>query len=115
MPLSVLILAAGKGTRMNSNYPKVLHHVGNIPMIYYSIDLAQKLNAKNIGVVISEKAVEIRNFIKRLSKKIDLIVQSKQLGTGHAILLAKKFEKKYNNGFLQILKRFQILEIREIK
>ena len=43
MPLSVLILAAGKGTRMNSNYPKVLHNVGNIPMIYYSIDLAQKL------------------------------------------------------------------------
>ena len=94
MPLSVLILAAGKGTRMNSNYPKVLHNVGNIPMIYYSIDLAQKLNATNIGVVISEKAVEIRNFIKRLSKKIDLIVQSKQLGTGHAILSAKKFEKK---------------------
>ena len=94
MPLSVLILAAGKGTRMNSNYPKVLHNVGNIPMIYYSIDLAQKLNATNIGVVISENAVEIRNFIKRLSKKIDLIVQSKQLGTGHAILSAKKFEKK---------------------
>ena len=94
MPLSVLILAVGKGTRMNSNYPKVLHNVGNIPMIYYSIDLAQKLNATNIGVVISEKAVEIRNFIKRFSKKIDLIVQSKQLGTGHAILSAKKFEKK---------------------
>ena len=71
MPLSVLILAAGKGTRMNSNYPKVLHNVGNIPMIYYSIDLAQKLNATNIGVVISENAVEIRNFIKRFSKKIE--------------------------------------------
>ena len=94
MPLSVLILAAGKGTRMNSNYSKVLHHVGNIPMIYYSIDLAQKLNATNIGVVLSEKALEIRSFVKGLSNKIDLFVQSKQLGTGHAILSAKKFEKK---------------------
>ena len=53
MALSVLILAAGKGTRMNSNSPKVLHHVGNIPMIYYSINLAIKSKDKNIGIVIS--------------------------------------------------------------
>ena len=94
MPLSVLILAAGKGTRMHSNYPKVLHHVGNIPMINYSIELAKKVNANNIGIVISKKALEIRSFITELSNDIDLIVQSKQLGTGHAILSASDFEKQ---------------------
>ena len=94
MALSVLILAAGKGTRMNSNSPKVLHHVGNIPMIYYSINLAIKAKAKNIGIVISKDATEIKNFIKSLSINIKLFVQSNQLGTGHAILSAKEFETK---------------------
>ena len=68
MALSVLILAAGKGTRMNSNSPKVLHHVGNIPMIYYSINLAIKAKAKNIGIVISKDATEIKNFIKSFQR-----------------------------------------------
>ena len=43
MPLSVLILAAGKGTRMNSNYPKVLHNVGNIPMEDITLDTTCKM------------------------------------------------------------------------
>ena len=79
---------------MNSNSPKVLHHVGNIPMIYYSINLAIKAKAKNMGIVISKDATEIKNFIKSLSINIKLFVQSNQLGTGHAILSAKEFETK---------------------
>ena len=93
MALSVLILAAGKGTRMNSNSPKVLHHVGNIPMIYYSINLAIKAKAKNIGIVISKDATEIKNFIKSLSINIKLFVQSNQLGTGMQFY-RKEFETK---------------------
>ena len=101
MALSVLILAAGKGTRMNSTNPKVLHHVGNIPMIYYSIQLAQKAKVKKIGVVISKDSFEIKNFIKSLSADIQFFVQSNQIGTGNAILSAKEFETK--SGDLIIL------------
>ena len=101
LPLSVLILAAGKGTRMNSNYPKVLHNVGNIPMIYYSIDLAQKLNATNIGVVISEKAVEIRNFIKLLPESISLakILYLASIGLSYSSIIFAQFP---NSGYLLV-------------
>ena len=47
MILSVIILAAGQGTRMNSDIPKVFHEVGNYPMICHVLDLSQKLKAKS--------------------------------------------------------------------
>ena len=47
MILSVIILAAGQGTRMNSEIPKVFHEIGNYPMIFHVLDLSQKLKAKS--------------------------------------------------------------------
>ena len=47
MILSVIILAAGQGTRMNSDIPKVFHEVGNYPMICHVLDISQKLKAKS--------------------------------------------------------------------
>ena len=54
MILSVIILAAGQGTRMNSDIPKVIHEVGNYPMICHVLDISQKLKAKCTTVVISK-------------------------------------------------------------
>ena len=59
MILSVIILAAGQGTRMNSYIPKVFHEVGNQPMIYHVLDLSQKLKAKSTTVVISKKLEDL--------------------------------------------------------
>ena len=59
MSLSVVILAAGKGTRMFSDYPKVLHKLANRPLLQYVIDTAKKLNPENIIVVIGYKSKEV--------------------------------------------------------
>ena len=54
MDLSVIILAAGKGTRMNSLKPKVFHEVANYPMLYHVIDSAMALSPYSCNLVISE-------------------------------------------------------------
>ena len=61
MILSVIILAAGQGTRMNSDIPKVFHKIGNHPMIFHVVDLSQKLKAKSTTLVISKKLDNLIN------------------------------------------------------
>ena len=66
MILSVIILAAGQGTRMNSDMPKVFHEVGNYPMICHVLDISQKLKAKSTTVVISNKLKNYKNCYQPL-------------------------------------------------
>ena len=53
MSLSIIVLAAGKGSRMLSSKPKVLHEVGNYPMLYHVLDACNSLKKININLVIS--------------------------------------------------------------
>ena len=83
MSLSIVILAAGKGTRMFSEKPKVLHNLAGKPMLQYVIDIAKKLNAESINVIVGHKAESVE---KTLSKeKVNWILQKSQLGTGDAV------------------------------
>ncbi len=82
--ITPIILAAGKGSRMFSNLPKVLHPIGGKPMLGHVIDTARKLNPKNILVVIGHGAKNIEeNFESDTS--IKWVLQKEQLGTGHAV------------------------------
>ena len=63
----ITILAAGKGTRMNSEIPKVLHTVNNKAMIDYVIDTASKLNPEKIFVIVCFKKEEVINHINNSS------------------------------------------------
>ncbi len=68
MTLSVVILAAGKGTRMFSNKPKVLHKLSNQPLLQYVINTVKQLKPLNINVVVGYKSEEIKkNFRKMMS------------------------------------------------
>ena len=84
--LAVVILAAGKGTRMNNpEVAKVMYEIESKPMVEYVADLASKLGASRILIVVGwQKQMVIDHFAK-LSYKIEFIEQIKQLGTGHAI------------------------------
>ena len=85
MILSVIILAAGQGTRMNSEIPKVFHEVGNYPMIFHVLDLSQKLKAKSTTVVISKKLSRYKTLLLSKYKHIKFCYQNNQLGTAHAV------------------------------
>jgi bifunctional UDP-N-acetylglucosamine pyrophosphorylase/glucosamine-1-phosphate N-acetyltransferase len=99
MSLSVVILAAGKGTRMRSSLPKVLHKVADKPMVSHVIDAARQLNAKNIYIVYGFGGEVLKATITNNSKSDDLtfIEQKEQLGTGHAVDMASPFIKDDEN------------------
>ena len=91
--LSVVILAAGQGTRMRSSLPKVLHPVGGRPMLAHVMDAVSDAFSERIAgrihVVIGYGAERVRHAFHEAS--VNWIVQKKQLGTGHAVMLAAPF------------------------
>lgn len=86
MTTEVVILAAGKGTRMRSELPKVLHQLAGKPMVGHVIDTAKKIQAGAIHVVIGHGAEQVQqNFA---DADLHWAIQSEQLGTGHAVAQA---------------------------
>lgn len=83
MSLNVVILAAGRGTRMCSQVPKVLHPVGGVPMLTHSINTARQLNATQINVVYGYGGQLLQSSIA--DDDINWCRQNDQLGTGHAV------------------------------
>ena len=84
--LETLILAAGKGTRMRSKLPKVLHKVGGKPMLQHVIDAARGAGSSREVVVIGSGA----KLVKQTITGVEFVLQEEQLGTGHAVLSAKE-------------------------
>jgi bifunctional UDP-N-acetylglucosamine pyrophosphorylase/glucosamine-1-phosphate N-acetyltransferase len=96
--LNVIILAAGKGKRMISSTPKVLHKILDKPMIYYIINEVKKINPANIFVITGFAHETLESYLKDNFPEVKIIYQEKQLGTGHAILLTKRFyEENWGN------------------
>ncbi len=85
--LAVVILAAGKGTRMKSDLPKVLHPLAGRPLLAHVLDLAQCLEAGRVVAVVGHQAERVQEtFAGRPNLRFAL--QQPQLGTGHAVLCA---------------------------
>jgi bifunctional UDP-N-acetylglucosamine pyrophosphorylase/glucosamine-1-phosphate N-acetyltransferase len=85
-PLHIVILAAGKGTRMKSELPKVLHHVGGEPMIGHVLKTGGAFGPASTTVVVGHMADKMR---AALDASIQTVVQEPQLGTAHALLQAE--------------------------
>ena len=84
--LNILILAAGKGTRMNSDIPKVLHELNGQTMLEHVLHQAKLLKPKKIFILINKSMV----FVKKKFPKENFVIQSSQLGTGHAVQIFLK-------------------------
>ncbi len=95
----LLILAGGKGTRMNSPLPKVLTPVNGIPMLSRLITTVSKA-VDGLSIVIGHKGKDV---IKVIGKEFNYIWQKEQLGTGHAVLSAKDILKKKKIKTLVVL------------
>ncbi|MBN2865277.1 MAG: bifunctional UDP-N-acetylglucosamine diphosphorylase/glucosamine-1-phosphate N-acetyltransferase GlmU [Thiotrichales bacterium] len=83
MSLKVVILAAGKGTRMRSQLPKVLQPLAQKPLLQHVIDTAECLNSKSIITVIGHGADSVKSRVK--GEHLSFVMQEQQLGTGHAV------------------------------
>jgi len=83
MTFSVVILAAGKGTRMKSSLPKVLHPIGGKPMVQHIVDTVKKLGATNIHVVYGHGREQLQHKLSH--NNLSWCLQEQQLGTGHAV------------------------------
>ena len=91
MKRKTVILAAGKGTRMPGDKPKVLYTLASKPLIGYSIETAQALNAENIIVIVGYQRELVTDKIKPLG--VQTAIQDPQLGTGHALMQAEPLLK----------------------
>ena len=87
--LSVVILAAGKGTRMYSDLPKVLHPIAGKPMVKHVIDTAKQLGARNIHLVYGHGGDLMQQRLA--AEPVNWVLQTEQLGTGHAMQQAAPF------------------------
>lgn len=83
MSLNVVILAAGQGTRMRSQLPKVLHQVGGKSMLTHTISTAEELGADRIIVIYGHGGEQVQKEIN--NNKIEWVEQKERLGTGHAV------------------------------
>lgn len=97
MDLAAVILAAGKGTRMKSKLPKVLHHVCGSTMLSYVIDAAEGAGVKKIIVVVGYGA---DNVAREVEGRAQVAHQAEQLGTAHALLQAGPFLSDFKGRLL---------------
>ena len=89
--IRIVILAAGHGTRMKSELPKVLERVKGKPMIKYLLEAVRKSGIKSKPVIVV--GYEKEKVIKELGSDYDYVIQEKQLGTGHAVMVAREILK----------------------
>lgn len=83
MTLTTIILAAGKGTRMRSELPKILHRVAGRPLLEHVYDTSKQLADNRVNIVYGHGAEQVRNHLSYLNAQ--WIEQVQQLGTGHAV------------------------------
>jgi bifunctional UDP-N-acetylglucosamine pyrophosphorylase/glucosamine-1-phosphate N-acetyltransferase len=86
-PLHIVVLAAGKGTRMRSERSKVLHRLAGQPLIEHVIGASRTLHPASVTVVVGHQAEAVKAALAR--EQCDFVLQEPQLGTGHALLQAE--------------------------
>ena len=116
--LSIIILAAGKGTRMNSDLPKVLHKVKNKSMIEHVIYQSENLNPDKSIVVVGYKHELVREHLKRMN--LTFAMQEVQKGTAHAVMQCYDLLKDFNgctlilSGDVPLIKSKTLKDLYEI-
>ncbi len=88
-PIAAVILAAGKGTRMRSARPKVLHEIGGRPMLHHAMAAASALVPERMAVVVGHGGAAVAAAARVFGPDVHVAVQEPQQGTGHAVLAAR--------------------------
>ncbi|MBR6099463.1 bifunctional N-acetylglucosamine-1-phosphate uridyltransferase/glucosamine-1-phosphate acetyltransferase [bacterium] len=101
MDIKSVILAAGKGTRMKSDTPKVLHEIYGKTLLGYVLDNVKNITNENF-VIVGHHAEEVEEFVKKNYDNAKTVLQSPQLGTGHAVSMVCPYLENYD-GLVLIL------------
>ena len=91
MPTHLIVLAAGEGTRMASETPKVLHEIGGAPMIAHALGTVASEDGGKSAVVVGSGAETVSDAIRSIDPEVAIFEQVERLGTAHAVLAAKEF------------------------
>jgi len=102
MTLHIVILAAGQGTRMRSDLPKVLHRLAGKPMLAHVLDTVRKLLPERITVVVGHGADQLRAVFAD-AQDVTFVHQAQQLGTGHAVAQALEKDARDQPGTTLVL------------
>lgn len=89
MAVALIILAAGKGTRMQSDLPKVLHKIAGAPLLVHAMRAGASVEPDRTIVVAGHGAAKVEAAARAHSDEVDVVLQTEQLGTGHAVAQAK--------------------------
>ncbi len=87
--ISVVVLAAGRGTRMRNDVPKVLHPLAGTPLIVHVLDAARRLGATSVVTVLSPRMEDVAGEVEKALPGTSVVVQDPPLGTGHALAAAR--------------------------
>ena len=89
MPTALIVLAAGQGTRMNSELPKVLHQLAGYPLFAHALAAARALEAEKTVLVVGHGGEQVRAAAQALDEDVIIVEQQEQLGTGDAVKQAR--------------------------
>jgi len=109
---AVILMAAGKGKRMKSNLPKVLHNLAGKPILNYVFDTVDQLEVKRKILIVGYKSNKIRELI---GDKIEYVEQKEQLGTAHAVLQTKKLLSDFKGDVLILSGDVPFLTVKTLK
>ncbi|WP_323009106.1 bifunctional UDP-N-acetylglucosamine diphosphorylase/glucosamine-1-phosphate N-acetyltransferase GlmU [Paracoccus sp. (in: a-proteobacteria)] len=84
-PVALIVLAAGQGSRMQSDLPKVLHWLGGVPLVAHALAAGRTLEPEAVVVVAGHGAEAVGKAVAKLDPEAQLALQEQQLGTGHAV------------------------------
>ena len=98
MSVALVILAAGKGTRMQSELPKVLHHLAGMPMLGHVINTGNSISPARMIIVTGHGAQAVETFAKDFNKNVETIVQPEQLWKCYYSLWRRSTFKVFNFG-----------------
>lgn len=100
-PLAVVIMAAGKGTRMKDpTKAKVMFEIDGKPLIHFVIELAQRLHAQRIISIVGFQRETVEGYVRSAFPSVEIAVQAEQKGTGHAVIQTEKHLRSFNGHVL---------------
>ena len=108
-----LILAAGKGTRMKSERPKVLHRIGGKPLIQHVLEQLKSLDITTTLLVLGHQAEKVEKAVSDFG--VEIVLQREQLGTGHAIMAAKSQLEGLSGSLLVLYGDMPLIRAQELE